>query len=112
MLLLYKTSFVHLLQGPKRAVYNFLRDMRPNSQNNHKIKSSQCRILVLLDDVKDKIYPFWASKIIDAKDDQAKIDFTMMDAKAIDDLITSTCVQLFKIGDELGKMNKVFWFQI
>jgi hypothetical protein len=101
MLLLFKTSFVHILEGTRRIIYEFIKDLHLKTSIIDK------RILVVLDDVKDRYYPFWASRIIDQSDDSSKIDFQMMDSKSIDELISSTCVQLFKVGIDLGGMNKV-----
>ena len=94
------------------------------------IMTEQARILFLSDDIKKTLsshtstsapqqsqkavasaisrnFPFWASKIVDSKEDSSPQDWSMMDEQSVDDQITNYCVQLLHVGHNLSQMTKV-----
>lgn len=135
ILLAYRTSFIHVLECPQKIMYAFLNDVASldalhsesfnasSSQPSTPIMTDQARILFLSDDIKQTLasfhtspatpippqrnFPFWASKIIDGKEDTVLQDWALMDEQGIDDQITSVCVQLLKVGQNMSQMNKV-----
>jgi hypothetical protein len=68
--------------------------------------TEQTRLLVL-DDISSRNFPFWASKIIDSKEDSSPLDWSMMDEAGIDEQVSSVCISLLKVGQALSSMSKV-----
>ncbi|KAJ2996350.1 hypothetical protein HDV02_006614 [Globomyces sp. JEL0801] len=86
ILLTFRTSFIHVLEAPKRIIYQFLEDVYANPEKAPDVPMTQnTRILVLMDDISDRYFPFWASRVIE-KDEPVKTDLQIMDEKAVDDL--------------------------
>lgn len=100
----------------------------PQLQDPLPIMTEQARILFLSDDIKKTLashttapqpsqkaaasaisrnFPFWASKIVDSKEDSSPQDWSMMDEQSVDDQITNFCVQLLHVGHNLSQMTKV-----
>ncbi|KAI8895306.1 hypothetical protein BC833DRAFT_601771 [Globomyces pollinis-pini] len=106
ILLTFRTSFIHVLEAPKRIIYQFLEDVYANPEKAPDVPMTQnTRILVLMDDISDRYFPFWASRVIE-KDEPVKTDLQIMDEKAVDDLISGVCISMFKIGTSLSNLNR------
>lgn len=69
---------------------------------------SSSRVLVLQDDIQDRFFPFWASKIVES-DGSAYSDFSQMEDSSLDDLIASTCINIYKIGKAIGQLSRVIF---
>ncbi|KAJ3372748.1 hypothetical protein HDU91_002329 [Kappamyces sp. JEL0680] len=120
ILLLYRTSFLHVLEAPQKVMYAFLNDVASyHLQKDGQVVPGQARLLLLTDDTfpsdsqsgshhQARHFPFWASKVIDSKDDSAPLDWSIMDEASVDDQISTLCIQLLQVGHSLSAMNKAF----
>ena len=89
----------NLRQASRALVLLFLRDF----QNN----ASQHRVLVLSDDCNERYYPFWASRMIDIKEEPGDVDkMAFSDPVQLDKLIADVCIGLLRIGQNLSTLSK------
>lgn len=110
ILLCYRNTFVHVLEAPKRIMDLYLQDVAKSNEIVAEFGSpltESTRLLLLLDDHPTRYFPFWASRILDIKDDQQPLDMAQMDPKSIDDLVTVTCELILKVGLHLTSLSKV-----
>lgn len=123
ILLIYRGSFVHVLEASQSIVYSFIRDIgarktfAPKTDASTDTKSQQpievpmitnARVLLVSEDVGSRFYPFWASRVIDVKDDASReVDMSLFsDPDALDKLVTDLCVGLLNVGGSLSNLNK------
>jgi hypothetical protein len=85
---------LRLIQASKTLMYTFLREFK-GKERMHKV-------LLFSDDVAERYYPFWASRMIDAKEEIIEA----IDPKALDRVIGDTCVGLLRVGVTLREMSK------
>ncbi|KAJ3277167.1 hypothetical protein HDV01_000219 [Terramyces sp. JEL0728] len=95
ILLSFKGSFIHMLEvlqtnkAPKKIVYSYLTNIASNPKSELKKDTipfiSSSRVLVLQEDIQDRFFPFWASKIVES-DGSAYSDFSQMEESSLDEL--------------------------
>lgn len=111
-------------------MYPFLNDVNSGAPFLHDgagpSMTEQIRVLMLSDDLSAMLptqstggntsttgssmqrnFPFWASKIIDTKEEGSSLDWNNMDEQGVDDQVANVCVNLLSIGHSLSGMTKV-----
>ncbi|KAJ3325887.1 hypothetical protein HDV06_002272 [Boothiomyces sp. JEL0866] len=116
ILLSFKSCFIHMLEAPKKIVYSYLMNIASNPKSELKKDNvpfvCSSRLLVLQDDIQERFFPFWASKIVES-DGSAYSDFSQMEESSLDELvrgrlikIASTCINIYKIGKAIGQLSR------
>ncbi|OAJ41053.1 hypothetical protein BDEG_24707 [Batrachochytrium dendrobatidis JEL423] len=126
VLLIYRESFAHVLEASQKVVYAFLRDIgsqptfvprtdfiglntdsKPQAEDVNIAMMVNTKVLLLSDNTSERSYPFWASKVIDSKEDSLEVDPSLFaDDAFLDKIISDTCIGLLSVGTQLSSLNK------
>lgn len=66
------------------------------------------RILFFMDNVKARFFPFWASRVIDVKEEGvAEFDSSeLLSGDQVDGFVADVCARIFAIGTNMSAINK------
>jgi hypothetical protein len=93
ILLVYKSSFIHVIELPRQFASTFLNEVARN-QN-----TESARMVLFMDDC-ERMFPFWASRLLEQENHQEVHEVN-------DDVISLTAMDLFRIGQSLSELQKV-----
>ncbi|KAJ3103050.1 hypothetical protein HDU97_010406 [Phlyctochytrium planicorne] len=106
MLLALPGTWVHVLECSQRVMLAFLRELgNLRTENGHKcIKSA--KILLMSDDITQRFFPFWASRVIDQSSTPFYLDDTMYTEETFPKTLADICVNVCTIGSGLSNLSK------
>lgn len=93
---------LHSRQASAKVTYAFLRDL------SRLTALTNIKVVLISDDISNRFYPFWASRIIEKRPDEQEVDADdVVGAENVVETLGTLCVNLCGVGTGLGAMGKV-----
>ncbi|KAI9017749.1 hypothetical protein BC832DRAFT_545593 [Gaertneriomyces semiglobifer] len=115
MLLVFPNAWIHVLEASYKVTLAFLRDLHPHNNTTTSASGSagsktiNTKLLLLVDDISSRFYPFWSSRVIEPRQEIGEREYDASEVVGDDvvaQTVTDVCVNLAALGTGLSNLQK------
>ncbi|KAJ3222751.1 hypothetical protein HK099_001966 [Clydaea vesicula] len=105
LLILHTSSWIHILEASQPVAISYLKEL---DSNNSKALVKSIKVLLLQEDIRERCYPYWASRSIDFNlgEGDKEFDDNRLQGDELVKTVTDLSVTMLKLGTNLSNLAK------